>query len=172
MVNALYHTALVLGVQAVREPKRLHVQSNIRPDLRLGLPGQHILVDVAVCHPLAPGAVRSRRSLRTTGLARAKEQIKRKKYTELAAQRGAEMLPFCMETCGGMAPAALQLLKVLGEAGQEHLAMWPRDDVVRHLVGSVAVAVQRGSADAYLDGYARALARIGEDEASSVRWMS
>ena len=164
VVNALYHTALVLGVQAVREPKGLHVESNLRPDLRLVLPGQRILVDVAICHPLAPEAVRSRRSLRTTGLARTKEQTKRKKYTELAAQRGAEMLPFCMETCGGMAPAALQLLKVLGEAGQEHLALWPRDDVVRHLVGSVAVAVQRGSADAYLDGYARAVAKMSEKQ--------
>jgi hypothetical protein len=81
-------------------------------------------------------------------------------WAYVAAQRGAEMLPFCMETCGGMAPAALQLLKILGEAGQEHLAMWPGGDVIRHLVGSVAVAVQRGSADAYLDGYARALARM------------
>jgi hypothetical protein len=68
------------------------------------------------------------------------------------------MLPFSLETCGGMAPEALQLLKLMGQAGEEHLALWPRGEVVRYLVGAVAMAVQRGTATAYLTAHAKAVA--------------
>ena len=35
--------------------------------------------------------------------------------------------------------------------------MWSREDVIRELVGSVAIAVQRGGAMTYLEGYDKAL---------------
>ena len=35
--------------------------------------------------------------------------------------------------------------------------MWSREDVIRELVGSVAIAVQRGGALTYLEGYDRSL---------------
>ena len=41
----------------------------------------------------------------------------------------------------------------LTQAGEEHLAVWSREDVVLELVGSVAMAVQRGGAMAYLYGF-------------------
>ena len=40
--------------------------------------------------------------------------------------------------------------------------MWPKKDIIRHVVGSVAIAVQRGTAMAYLEGYDRALSALGE----------
>ena len=48
----------------------------------------------------------------------------------------------------------------MGEAGQEHLAMWPKHEVIRHLMGSVAIAVQRGMVMTYLAGYERAIAQL------------
>ena len=65
-------------------------------------------------------------------------------YTAAASQQDARMLPFSVESCGGMAPDAITLLHVITEAGQEHLGLWPRDQIVRQLLGSVAIAVQRG----------------------------
>ena len=43
----------------------------------------------------------------------------------------------------------------------EYLAMWPKQDIIRHVVESVAIAVQRGTAMAYLEGYDRALTALG-----------
>jgi hypothetical protein len=40
-----------------------------------------------------------------------------------------------------MAPDAITLLKIMGEAAHEHLALWPRNEIIRQLVGSVAINV-------------------------------
>ena len=42
--------------------------------------------------------------------------------------------------------------------------MWPKKDIIRHVVGSVAIAVQRGTAMAYLEGYDRALRALGQSK--------
>ena len=64
-------------------------------------------------------------------------------------------MPFGCETTGGLGPSAVQLIRVMAQASAELLHMWSYDDIVRELVGSVAIAVQRGGAMAYLEGYDR-----------------
>ena len=66
---------------------------------------------------------------------------------------------FGCETTGGLGPSAVQLIRVMAQASAELLHMWSYDDIVRELVGSVAIAVQRGGAMAYLEGYGRDGAR-------------
>ena len=104
------------------------------------------------------------RSSTALGTARDVEGQKRKKYLDIETRHQMELIPFVVETCGGVGPAAVKLLKALAAAGEEHLAMWPRKDIIRHVVGSVAIAVQRGSAMAYLEGYDRALRALGESK--------
>ena len=70
-------------------------------------------------------------------------------------------MPFAVETCGGVAPDAVTLLKALSRAGEEHLGLWPRDVIVYQLLGSVAVAVQKGNAMAVLSGYSKAVTKAG-----------
>jgi hypothetical protein len=77
---------------------------------------------------------------------------------------------FSVETCGGMAHDAIKLLSAMGRMGDEQLGMWPRHVVIRHLVGSVATSVQRGNAVAWLSGYSRALAAMGERRSSGEAW--
>jgi hypothetical protein len=156
----LYRSALIMGIQAVREPVGLHSGDGRRPDLQLVLPGRNILSDVCIIHSLAPGTVKSRRAWTSAGAARSMQTTKRMKYKETAAQHHAELLPFCMETCGGMASDAITLLSAMGDMGEEQLGMWPRHIVIRHLTGSVATSVQRGNAVAWLSGYSRALAAM------------
>jgi hypothetical protein len=158
VVNALYRSALLMGIQAVREPTGLHSSDGICPDLQLVLPGRMIISDVCVVHPLAPSRVRKRTSWTTTGTAREYQRKKLRKYSKTAAQHHAELLPFSVETYGGMAPDAIKLLSAMGSMGEEQLGMWPRHVVIRHLMGSVATSVQRGNAVAWLSGYSRALA--------------
>ena len=66
---------------------------------------------------------------------------KRTRYLETADQNHAELLPFSVETYGGMAPDAIKLLSAMGAMGEEQLGMWPRHVVIRHLIGSVATFV-------------------------------
>ena len=155
--TALYRSALIMGLQAVRQPAGLDTSSDLRPDLMMILPGRRILTDVAICHPLAPSRVKKGIPQRTLGTAKSMEQVKRSKYLKLKTRHQMELIPFVVETCGGMGLAAVKLLKAMAAAGEEYLAMWPKRDIIRHVVGSVAIAVQRGSAMAYLEGYDRAL---------------
>jgi hypothetical protein len=160
VVNVLYRSALLMGIQAVREPAGLQSDDDTCPDLQLVLPGRNIISDVCVTHPSAPGMVRSRRSWTTTGCARMHQKKKHRKYRKTAAEHRAELLPFSVETYGGMSPDAIKLLSAMGSMGDEQLGMWPRHVVIRHLMGSVATSVQRGNAVAWLSGYSRALAAM------------
>jgi hypothetical protein len=164
VVNVLYRCALMMGIQAVREPAGLDSDDGRCPDLQLVLPGRHIISDVVVTHPLGPSRVKDRVSLTTLGAARQYQNIKRGKYRRTAAQNLAELLPFCVETYGGMAPDAIKLLSAMGSMGEEQLGMWPRHVAIRHLIGAVATSVQRGNAVAWLSGYSRALAALAQKE--------
>jgi hypothetical protein len=115
---------------------------------------------VAVVHPLAAGKVRAGTSHTVLGSARNEEGVKRKKYKDLVAMRHYQALPFVMETCGGMGRAAERLIDIMAEAGEAHLRVWAKEDVVRELLHSVAIAVQRGGALSYLYGYERALSKM------------
>jgi hypothetical protein len=168
VVNALYKTALIIGAQVAREPVGLSAGDGRRPDLQIVLPGRHILTDVAVCHPLTQRVTKHGLAWTATGVAREKERTKRKKYSGTATLHGAEFLPFVIETCGGMAPDALTLIRALADAGQQYAAMWPRNDVIRHIISSVAIAAQRGVVMTYLAGYSQALARLGRSKQHAV----
>ena len=157
---ALYRSALIMGFQAVRQPVGLDISSDLRPDLVVILPGRRILTDVAIVHPLTLSKVRDAIPLKTLGAAMNIEGVKRRKYLKLNNRHQMELLPFVVETCGGMGPAAVRLLKAMARASQEQLSMWPKWDVMRHVVGSVAMAAQRGGAMAYLEGYDRALTEL------------
>jgi hypothetical protein len=67
------------------------------------------------------------------------ETQKTTKYTEIKIRHEMELLPFVVETCGGVGRSALKLLKAMAEASEEHLGTWPKQDTVRHLMGSVAM---------------------------------
>ena len=157
--RTLHRNALALGLKAQLEPKGLQADSNLRPDLLISLPGRTILTDVAVCHPLAPGAVKRRGG--KLAKARTAEQQKKRKYAKLASQRRYEMLPFAVETSGGFAPAAVQLMHAMALAAAQTFQLWTHAAIIQQLVGSVAIAVQRGTAMSYLDGYERSVGASG-----------
>ena len=158
--SALYHCALTMGVPARLEPRGLDPKSDKRPDLLLSLPGRRIITDIAIVHPLAPGRVRYKESHTTLGSARRMETRKRRHYADLVTMHHYQLHPFVMEKCGGMAPAAVRLVKIMAEAGEAHLRLWAKEDVVRELLHTVAVAVQRGGALSYLHGYEQALLKL------------
>jgi hypothetical protein len=155
VVDALYHAVLTVGGQAAREPAGLHFQDDRRPDLQIVFPGQHVLTDVVVSHPLAPSHVRRR----IGKVAIIAQQHKQRKYRETAAHHHAQLLPFSVETCGAMAPDAVKLLQLISRAGKEHLGLWPHEQTMRHLLGAITLAVQRGNAMAVLEGHSKTMMR-------------
>ena len=167
--RAIYRSALLMGLRAQHEVEGLDATGDLRPDVLLTLPGRQVLTDVAIVHPLAHGAVREGRGLRQLGCARGMEAKKRRKYAQMSSLRGFEQLPFVVETSGGMGPSADTLVKAMAEASEEYLRIWSKAAVIRHLVGSVAVAVQRGSAISYLDGYDKSLQAMRKKTARRVQ---
>jgi hypothetical protein len=61
-------------------------------------------------------------------------------------------------TSGGVGLDAVRLLQIISEAGQEYLSLWPFEETLKQLVGSVAIAIQRGNVMTFLAGHSRALA--------------
>jgi len=157
VVDAIYRTVLAVGGQAIREPKSLESADGRRPDLRLHLGVQQVLVDVVVSHPLTPAYIRTD-ACKRLGVAKMRQQSKHLKYDRTAAKHHAQMLAFSMETCGGMAPDAETLLHIVADAGEEQLGLWPKAAVMKQLTGAVSIAVQRGNAMSFLAGHARAIA--------------
>jgi hypothetical protein len=115
-----------------------------------------VLSDVVVCHPLAPGT-RNRYGANKLGMAREREQKKKNKYLRLSSRHRFVQLPIAIETTGGMGPRTQTLVNAMADASAEQLVMWTRESVIRELVGSMAMAVQRGNAMTFLEGYDRAL---------------
>jgi hypothetical protein len=91
--------------------------------LQLVFPGQHVLTDAVVVHPLAPSYVNQGTSLSATGAARMQQRVKTRRYSKTAARHEAMLLPFAVETCGGMAPDAIRLLRLIAQAGHEQLGI-------------------------------------------------
>ena len=128
--RTLHRNALTLGLKAQLEPKGLQADTDLRPDLLISLPGRTILTDVVVCHPLAPGAVKQQRSKLAN--ARKVEQRKKRKYAKLASQRRYEMLPFAVETSGGLGFAAVLLMHAMALAAAQTFMLWSHTAVVTY----------------------------------------
>ena len=97
----------------------------------------------------------------------------------MASCIGAELLNVSLDSCGGMAADAVQLVAAIGEEGERwSMGSWTSGEIKRQLLGGMAVAVQRGNALAMLAGCTRSgrrnalggrLSERGGEEADDVR---
>jgi len=119
-----------------------------------------LLTDVVVSHSLT--AARCAKHATGASLAAVSWQsAKNKKYAAVASRIGAELPNVSLDTSGGMASDAVRLVKVIGEEGERWSAgTWTSSAIERQLLGTIAVAVQRGNALAMLTGYTRATAAV------------
>jgi hypothetical protein len=89
----------------------------------------------------------------------ARQSGKNKKYASVASRLGAELLNVVVDTSGGMTAGAMELVGAIGEESERWSAgTWTSAAITRHLLGAIAVGVQRGNAMAMLCGYTRAAA--------------
>jgi hypothetical protein len=119
-----------------------------------------MITDVIISHPLTKNYCSSGAAFRAgAGVARRFEKVKTNKYKTMTEQQEAVFYAFAAESCGGLAPQGLAMLKQLSTVGEAHLALWPQYQIVQHMLSSVAVAIQRGNAMAVLSGYTNQLMR-------------
>ena len=86
----------------------------------------------------------------------------------VASRLGAELLNVSVDACGGMADGTWRFVEALGEEGERwSLGTWNSGYIERRLLGTIAMAVQRGNAMAMLLGYTRTAqmhrANMGEE---------
>ena len=74
------------------------------------------------------------------------ETRKQNKYAEAAQGQKARMLPFSVETTGGMAPRARQLIEQINLACRQEHAVFSHRQLCTEMTGGIAIAIQRGSA--------------------------
>ena len=163
--HALCETAWTLGGQADMEVQGLLPGSRLRPDLRLVFHGDYLLSDVMINHPLAPSYQSRVAGGRPMTVARASASNKRQKYERMQRHVGATFIPFVADSYGGLSEDALQLVGRMADAAQLHMQMWQREQIVRHIVSNVAVAIQRENAATVLAGHAAVdMSRRGSQE--------
>lgn len=160
VVQAIYHHAHYAGAAVTREPAGLSSEDRQRPDLHIVIAPRSILTDVVVSHPSAPSHVDT---ARRTPLAVANQAaaVKQAKYTQVAHTQTADFIPFSVETHGGMAQGAEELIDQLAGACKDHLILPSANQFTNHVRSSIAIAIQRGNALAIQAGHARAVRREG-----------
>ena len=156
IVHALYHHAHYSGAAVAREPAGLSAEDGRRPDLHIVVPDASLLTDVVVSHPLAPShlSAASGKPLTTANQAAARKLLK---YKQLADDQQAAFLPFSVETTGGMAEDAEELISQLTVTCKDHLTLPSARPFANSIRSSIAIAIQRGNAIAIHSGLSRAL---------------
>ena len=166
VVHALYTHATQSGAAAVKEPVGLSTEDGRRPDLQIVIPGESLLTDVVVSHPLCPThlAPASKEHLAT---ARSAELRKHRNYADVADAQCARFLPFSAETTGGLGKDAEELIDQISLACRDHLALPSHYHIANGVRASVAIAVQKGNALAIFGGYSRAVKHAGQPHAAA-----
>jgi hypothetical protein len=88
-------------------------------------------------------------------------QRKHSKYDQVAHLHRMRLLPFSVETMGGLSSEAEQLVEQIGLACRDHLTLETHERIAKGVRASVAVAVQKGNAMTVQAGYSRAVMRGG-----------
>ena len=153
VVDAISRVARQVGAQVRTEVQGLDPHSVKRPDLQIVFPGRMLLTDVVVTHTLTPAAV-----VYGGNKAINRQAVKKAKYTGVASRLGAELLNMSLDTSGGMASEAFELVRAISDEGARWSGgTWNSAAITRHLMGAIATAVQRGNALTMLSGYTRAV---------------
>jgi hypothetical protein len=129
------------GVSCSDEPESEHW--NRHGDLLLLRHGIKLYIDVSCTRPTNASSLSSQPAVTHTPLVSTvvRAQQKMRKYTPIAQANGYTLLPFVVETYGGMGKEALRVLQYLAA----HASDSPQQ-FLRHAHSSLSVVLQRGNA--------------------------
>ena len=152
-VESVAHSLRQCGTRVHVEQTSDDPQSKKRPDIFAVISSIPTFIDVGIVQPSAM-------SHRDKGpLVRTKEYEKEKiaKYTAMAMENDARIIPFIIESNGGYGQHAGYVLEDIKAFAQNEALAFAPSEVVRDLMDSVAIAVQIGNAKAIRSAYERVM---------------
>ena len=160
VVDAIARVAWLVGGQVAARSDGPESAYQTAPRPAHCVPGAGMLTDVVVSHSLTAHRVAQRGST-----AAVKQRQKVSKYARVASRLCAELLNVSVDTCGGLASGAVQLVRAIAEEGERWSAgTWTNARIERQLLGAIAVAVQRGKALTMLAGCTRVMGARADTE--------
>ena len=168
LVHLLMRLARAVGFYAAHEPNHHQRPPNVpvpsgtddddnakkprgwndHADILLVKHDRRLYIDVCVSRPTARSTMTSaREAILSTPLfsCRAPAAAKHSRYDAIAMLNGYQMIPFCMETYGGIAPEAMALLRTLAAHAEDSNEFDPRS-FLTHAVKCLNVGLQSGNA--------------------------
>jgi hypothetical protein len=138
-----------------------------RGDLLIVLGSKQLLVDVTIPRATAPSTMANPALQRPGACVAAAEKTKQNGYAVLCKQRGMTLVPFAVESYGGVGPAARKLLTQLaGQSGEHTASSFLTDALTRisvELQRGNALILQRGMQQLRVDQHEMARATAGSD---------
>ena len=113
-----------------------------------------------ISHPLCPSHVTDA-SHKPLVVAEKAAKGKHRKYDHTARLHHMRLLPFSVESMGGLSAEAEMLVEQIGLACRDHMTLATHSSIARGVRAAVAVAVQRGNAMTVRAGYSRAVMQGG-----------
>jgi Reverse transcriptase (RNA-dependent DNA polymerase) len=147
VVSFLAQFSNLMSCPCRMEPLGCSADTNERPDIRMDLMNDTLLVDVTITHPTAKShrnAVAARRSADCIG--DASEARKNKQYAQDAGRQHKSFLPFVLYTYGGFHRSALAVIAAMTSSLEPARCLLSRAAWRHQLMQSIAIAVQRGNA--------------------------
>jgi hypothetical protein len=156
VMQVLMDLARSVGFYTIQEPNNhirpdevaqqpaLSQQYNQHADILLLKHDQKLYIDVSITRPTNASNL-SRSATLTTQLVstRAREREKMNKYSAIADVNGYELIPFVMETYGGLGHAAAALLRRLAQHSREYSP----NEFIRHAYARLSVCLQASNAN-------------------------
>jgi len=143
VVDVLANGIRQCGAVVEVEPTGYERENNRRPDIFAVVNNVPTFIDVGIVQPSAKSYRRMRQEFALTRL-REKEKIE--KYSAVAMENDAVIMPFIVEANGGLGEQARYIIQdIAGMANCQALAFAP-SEVVRDMLDGVSVAIQKGNA--------------------------
>ena len=120
--DSIYVSTIHAGGLAIKEPRQLGGRGDhTRPDLQLLLDGHQVLVDVTIRDPTCKTNIQHGSARQQLAAAHKGEAEKKAKYAAMARTQQAEVVPFAVETYGGVGKSARKLIKRIASVAQDRL---------------------------------------------------
>jgi hypothetical protein len=149
--SAITKHARFAGLYVRHEPKKLDMDSDLRPDIEMFTYPKTTLLDVVVAHSLAPS---HQHASAKTPLAAAAKKVtgKCKKYKQLARYRNATFIPVAVETFGGIHGQTKKAARAIANHAILNCSHHSYASIMNELLDEIAIHIQRGNARMFIAG--------------------
>jgi hypothetical protein len=142
VVDVVANAIRQCGAVVELEPTGYEHNKNRRPDIFAVVNNVPTFIDVGIVQPSA----KSYRRMQDFAVTRQREKQKIEKYSTIAMQNDAVVMPFIVETNGGLGEQARYVIQDIAGMANCHALAFAPSEIVRDMLDGVSVAIQKGNA--------------------------